>query len=80
MSHEEYFFLEYMPAVFTSPESTVSMNDFSYFYRTLKDFISEFNSVGNQFIAALGNYADNGKQVHLLEWNLRAALAIICKV
>ena len=23
MSHQEHFFLEYMPAVFTSPESTV---------------------------------------------------------
>ena len=24
MSHQEHFFLEYMPVVFTSPESTVS--------------------------------------------------------
>ena len=26
MSHQEHFFLEYMPAVFTSPKSTVIAN------------------------------------------------------
>ena len=27
MSHQEHFFLQYMPAVFTSPQSPVSWGD-----------------------------------------------------